>query len=122
MSEVVEGNSPTPNADTPLAPTEPATMTTEAPKSLHTELLKMITKGFQQMGDLIDYKLNKVLAPIKTHLKDLETGLNAWDAKYSFNTQDMGNMGIKAGINNDTTPEQQQLLAAQQFTHDWDNS
>jgi hypothetical protein len=91
MSEAGEDNSPTPLTDTPLAPlttnVTPQTQTspTPAPVSPYTELLEMITKGFQQIGDIIDSKLTKVLTLVNKQLDEIKNGLNAWDSKYRFN-------------------------------------
>ena len=126
MGEVEEGNSLTLIADVPLAiptdpPAEPASQTImEPPASPHTKLLGMMAKRFQQMGDLIDSKLQKALDPIKSRLKDLETGPNAWAEEYSFR-DNIGNIGIEMGLDNDATPEQQQLLAAQQHAQAWED-
>ena len=72
------------------------------------------------MGDLFDSKLQKALDPIKSWLKDLETGPNAWAQEYGFH-DDIGNVGIKMGLDNDATLKQQQLLAAQQHARTWED-
>jgi hypothetical protein len=133
MSKAGEDNLPTPLADTPLAllatnpAPQPQPSATPAPVSPYTELLKMMTKGFQQMGDIIDSKLAKALAPVNKRLDNIENGPNTWDPKFRF---DDHNILADPTYNpnyreEDVTSEQHAALANQQaaqwFTAEWDN-
>jgi hypothetical protein len=102
-------NSPTPTSAVPVQiPHVP-----EAPSksSKLDDIISMMHKGFKNMGNIINLKLEKVLALINYRLQQLE-GAPCQPDDFFLNWG-QGDVDIDSGLTNYTTPEQQDLLHIQ---------
>jgi hypothetical protein len=75
-------------------------------------IITMMHKGFENMGNLVNSKLEKALAPINSCLRQLE-GTPCQLDDY-FPNWGQGDVDIDSGLANYATPEQLELLRIQQ--------
>jgi hypothetical protein len=111
-------NLPTPTS----AVWAPIPRASEAPSSAPTnkldDILSMMHKGFENMGNIVDSKLEKALAPINSHLRQLE-GAPCQPDNYFLNWG-QGDIDIDSGAINYATPKQLELLRIQQESKEFE--
>jgi hypothetical protein len=111
-------NSPTPTS----AVRAPIPHASEAPSSAPTDklddILAMMHKGFENMGNIVDSKLEKALAPINSRLRQLEGAPCQLDDY--FPNWGQGDIDIDLGAVNYATPEQLDLLRLQQESKEFE--
>jgi hypothetical protein len=89
-----------------------------APTDKLDDILTMMHKGFENMGNIVDSKLEKALALINSRLRQLEGAPCQPDDYYPNWGQ--GNVDIDLGAVNYATPEQLELLQIQQESKEYE--
>jgi hypothetical protein len=113
-----EENSPTPTNDGGIP--IPVSHASEV-LSKHSKLddiISMMHKGFENMGNIVNSKLEKALAPINTRLWQLKGTPCQPDDVYPNWGQ--GNININSGLMNYMTPEQLDLLRIQHKSQEFE--
>jgi len=80
----MKGNSPTPKADAPLAPSAPSEASTTTQLD---DIMKMMATGFQNLSNIFNNKLSK----INDHLSTVEKGKapTCWQSANTYYTVDI---------------------------------
>jgi hypothetical protein len=103
--------------------TDPASLTrsitpkANPPTDKLDDILNMMHKGFENMGNLVDSKLEKALAPVNARLRQLEGTPCQPD---DFPSWGQGDIDIDSGAVDYTTPEQYHLLRLQQESKEFE--
>jgi hypothetical protein len=101
----------------PDSPTRSVTPKANPPTDKLDDILNMMHKGFKNMGNIVDSKLEKALAPINARLHQLEGTPCQLD---DFPNWGQGDVNINSGAVDYTTPEQYHLLHLQQESKEFE--
>ena len=96
-------NSPTPTSAICTLIPHASEAPSDTSNSKLDDIISMMHKGLENMGNIVDLKLEKALAPINTQLRQLEG--TPYQLDDFFPTWGQGDVDINSGLANYTTPE-----------------
>jgi hypothetical protein len=113
-------NSPTPTNETAVQIPAPRPLEPPSKSSKLDDLLNMMATGFKNMGDLIDFKLEKALAPINSRLRHLKNK-DVCQPDDIHPTYGISDVDIDSGAVSYMTPKQLKLLRDQAAMKEYDD-